>query len=131
MLVKKIKYVDYKGNEREEDFYFNLSKAEIAEMELSHKGGLSEKIKRIIDEKDNTEIVKLFKDLIIKSYGVVSDDGKRFIKNEQVREEFVQSEAYSELFMELASDADAASNFVNGIIPKIDPIKQTETKKIN
>ena len=120
MLVKKVKYTDYKGNQREEELYFNLSKAEIAEMELSHKGGLSAKINRIVATQDGAEIITLFKELIIKSYGVVSDDGKRFIKNDQLREEFVQTEAYSELFMELASDADAASAFVNGIIPQVE-----------
>lgn len=120
MLVKKVSYTDYNGVKREEEFRFNLSKAEVAEMELSHKGGLSAKIDRIVAAEDGEEIIKLFKELIIKSYGVVSDDGKRFIKNDQLREEFLQTEAYSELFMELASDADAASTFVNGIIPKVE-----------
>lgn len=120
MLVKKVKYTDYKGVKREEDFYFNLNKAEIAEMELSHSGGLSEKIKRIVATESSSEIISLFKELIVKSYGVISDDGKRFIKTEKLREEFTQTEAYSELFMELASDADLASEFVNGIIPQVD-----------
>jgi hypothetical protein len=123
MLVKKVSYTDYKGVKREEELYFNLSKAEVAEMELSHKGGLSAKINRIVATEDGEEIIKLFKELIIKSYGVVSDDGKRFIKNDQLREEFLQTEAYSELFMELASDADAASAFVNGIIPQVESNK--------
>lgn len=123
MLVKKVSYTDYKGVKREEELYFNLSKAEVAEMELSHKGGLSAKINRIVATEDGEEIIKLFKELIIKSYGVVSDDGKRFIKNDQLREEFLQTEAYSELFMELASDADAASAFVNGIIPPVESKK--------
>jgi hypothetical protein len=125
MLVKKINYTDYKGVKREEELYFNLSKAEVAEMELSHAGGLSEKIKRIVATQDGAEIISLFKDLIVRAYGVVSDDGKRFIKNDKLREEFLQTEAYSELFMELASDADAASKFVNGIIPQIDSVKKS------
>jgi len=125
MLVKKVTYTDYKGVERTEELYFNLTKAEVAEMELSHTGGLSEHIKKIISAQDGGQIISLFKELILKSYGVVSDDGKRFIKNEQLREEFSQTEAYSDLFMELASDADAASAFVNGIIPKVDaPVKK-------
>jgi hypothetical protein len=128
MLVKKVKYTDYKGNQREEELYFNLSKAEVAEMELSHQGGLSEKINRIVATQDSKEIIELFKDLIVKSYGVVSDDGRRFIKNDQLREEFVQTEAYSELFMELASDADEAAKFVNGIIPQVENKKQVTTK---
>jgi hypothetical protein len=125
MLVKKINYTDYKGVKREEELYFNLSKAEVAEMELSHAGGLSEKIKRIVATQDGAEIISLFKDLIVRAYGVVSDDGKRFIKNDKLREEFLQTEAYSELFMELASDADAASKFVNGIIPQVDSVKKS------
>ena len=119
MLVKKVGYTDYKGVKREDELYFNLSKAEVAEMELSHEGGLSAKIERIVATQNGGEIIALFKDLIIKSYGTISDDGKRFIKNDKLREEFLQTEAYSELFMELASDADAASAFVNGIIPQV------------
>jgi len=119
MLVKKVGYTDYKGIKREDELYFNLSKAEVAEMELSHEGGLSAKIERIVATQNGGEIIALFKDLIIKSYGTISDDGKRFIKNDKLREEFLQTEAYSELFMELASDADAASAFVNGIIPQV------------
>lgn len=127
MLVKKIGYTDYKGNKREEELYFNLSKAEVSEMELSHSGGLSEKIKRIVATQDGAEIISLFKELITKSYGIVSDDGRRFIKSEELRNEFLQTEAYSDLFMELASDADAASAFVNGIIPQMEdpkPVKK-------
>lgn len=127
MLVKKVVYTDYKGVKREEELYFNLSKAEVAEMELSHDGGLSEHIKKIVAAQSGKDIIALFKDLIIKSYGVISDDGKRFIKNDKLREEFVQTEAYSDLFMELASDADAASAFVNGIIPQVE--NKVETKK--
>jgi hypothetical protein len=127
MLVKKVTYTDYKGVKREEELYFNLSKAEVAEMELSHDGGLSEHIKKIVSAQSGKDIITLFKDLIIKSYGVISDDGKRFIKNDKLREEFVQTEAYSDLFMELASDADAASAFVNGIIPQVE--NKVETKK--
>lgn len=129
MIVKKVKYTDYKGNEREESLHFNLTKAEVAEMELSHSGGLSEKINRIIAAKDGSEIIALFKDLIIRSYGVVSDDGRRFIKNDQLREEFIQTEGYSNLFIELAMDADAASDFVKGIIPQVDGVNQIQNKQ--
>ena len=118
MIKKTINYVDYDGNNRTEDFYFNLSKAEIAEMELSTTGGLSEKIKRIVESKDQAEIVKEFKTIIAKSYGIKSKDGKRFIKSKELTEEFMQTEAYSELFMELATNVDAASSFIQGIIPK-------------
>lgn len=117
MLKKTITYTDYNGNERKEDFYFNLTQAEIMEMEMSTSGGLAEMIQRIVDAQDAPAIIKIFKDLVLKAYGIKSPDGKRFIKNDEVREEFAQTEAYSILFMELATDADAASKFVNGIIP--------------
>ena len=117
MLKKVISYTDYDGNERKETFYFNLSKAEIAEMELSTSGGLAQSIQRVIDTQDNPKIVAIFKDLILRSYGEKSPDGKRFIKSKELSEGFSQTEAYSELFIELASNADAASAFINGIIP--------------
>lgn len=118
MLKKTITYNDYNGVERTEDFYFNLSKAEIIEMELSVAGGLVETIQRIVDAKDTPAIVKLFKDLVFKAYGEKSLDGKRFMKSEELSIAFSQTEAYSQLFMELATNDKAASDFVNGIIPK-------------
>lgn len=118
MLKKTIKYIDYNGSERTEDFYFNLSKAEIMEMEMSTTGGLTEMISKIVATQDAPAIIKIFKDLVLRAYGEKSPDGKRFIKSEEISTAFAQSEAYSNLFMELAFDADAASNFVNGIIPK-------------
>lgn len=117
MIKKTISYTDFNGVERKEDFYFNLTKAEVMELELSTKGGLAEMIQRIVAAQDQPAIIKVFKDLIIKAYGVKSPDGKRFIKNQEVVDEFVQTEAFSELFMELATDADAAAKFVNGIVP--------------
>lgn len=118
MLKKTIKYTDYDGNEREEDFYFNLNKAEVTEMELSKQGGLSEYIKRIVAAQDAPSLVELFKELICKSYGEKSLDGKRFVKSKELTEEFTQTEAYAELFVELASNAEEATKFVNGIMPK-------------
>lgn len=117
MLKKRISYTDYNGNKREEDFYFNLTKAEIMEMQMSTNGGLTEMINHIIDTQDAPSIIKVFKEIIMKAYGEKSPDGKRFIKNEELSQAFSQTEAYSELFMELATDSDAASKFVNGIIP--------------
>lgn len=117
MLKKTITYNDYNGVERTEDFYFNLSKAEIMEMEMSTTGGLAEMINRIVAAQDAPAIIKVFKDLVLKAYGVKSADGKRFIKSEELSTEFSQTEAYSILFMELATDADKASEFVNGIVP--------------
>ena len=118
MLKKTIKYVDYNGETREEDFYFNLSRAEVTEMELSKEGGMSEYIKKISATQNGPELIKLFKEIIIKSYGEKSLDGKRFIKNKELTEAFTQTEAYSELFVELASNADEAVKFINGIMPK-------------
>ena len=120
MLKKTITYTDYDGNERTEDFYFNLTKAEVAEMEMSYTGGMEKMLKKIVAEKDSKRIVEIFKDLILRSYGEKSADGKRFIKNQELRDAFAQTEAYSELFMELATDAEAAAAFVNGILPKIE-----------
>ena len=117
MIKKTITYTDYNGVERKEDFWFNLTKAEIMEMELSTSGGLAETIKRIVDTQDAPKLIKIFKELILKSYGQKSLDGKRFIKSKELSEEFAQTEAYSILFMELATNADEASKFVNGIVP--------------
>lgn len=118
MLKKTITYIDYNGNERTEDHYFNLSKAEIMEMEMSTTGGLAEMIQKIVAAQDAPAIIKVFKDLILKAYGEKSADGKRFIKSDEISTAFSQTEAYSQLFMELATDADAAASFVNGIVPK-------------
>lgn len=117
MLKKSITYTDYNGVERTEDYYFNLSKAELSEMELSINGGMTEMLKQIVNSRDNAEIVKIFKTMILKSYGEKSVDGKRFIKSDEARTAFEQTEAYSELFMELLSSEDKAVEFVNGIIP--------------
>ena len=120
MLKKTFTYTDYNGVERTEDHYFNLSKAELMEMELSTTGGLAEMINKIVAAQDAPQIVKLFKDLVLKAYGQKSADGRRFIKSKELSDEFAQTEAYSQLFMELATDADAASKFVNGIVPAMD-----------
>ena len=117
MLKKTITYVDYNGMERTEDFYFNLSKAEVAEMELSVQGGFSKMLEEIVASKDNVQIVNLFKQMVLKSYGEKSPDGRRFIKSDEIAQAFAQTEAYSEIFMELALDEKKAADFVNGIMP--------------
>lgn len=117
MLKKTITYTDYNGTERKEDFYFNLTKAEVMEMEMSTAGGLTEMINRIVAAQDAPTIMDIFKKLILKAYGEKSLDGKRFIKSDEISTAFSQTEAYSQLFMELATDADEASKFVNGIVP--------------
>lgn len=118
MIKETIKYTDYNGNELVEDFYFNLSKSEIAEMELSYPNGLADHITKMTQSNNGAEIIKIFKELILSSYGRKSDDGKRFIKSDEEAKAFSQTEAYSELFMKLATNADAAAEFVNGIVPK-------------
>lgn len=117
MVVEKIKYTDFNGLEREEEFMFNLTEAEITEMELTTDGGLSDSIKKIIAAQDTPQIIKVFKMLLLKSYGEKSADGRRFVKSEKLSEEFSQTNAYSQLFMKLATDDKAAVAFINGIMP--------------
>jgi len=118
MYVKEMEYTDFNGVTRKEKFYFNLTKAEILDMELGKAGGLTEYIKKIIEAQDTPTIMALFKSLLLKSYGVKSDDGRRFIKNDQVREEFEQTQAFSDLYMLLALNDEEASRFVNAIVPE-------------
>ena len=118
MLKLKRTYNDYNGASRTEDFYFNLTQAEVTEMELSVDGGLVEMINRIVAAQDGKQIIAVFKDVILRAYGEKSPDGKRFIKSQELRDAFAQTEAYSDLFMELATDAEAAARFINGIIPQ-------------
>lgn len=128
MLKKTITYTDYNNVERKEDFYFNLSKAEVVEMEAGTVGGLAQMIDKIVAAQDTPSIIKLFKELILKAYGEKSADGKRFIKSPELAEAFSQTEAYTNLFMELATDANAAAEFVNGISPVDIPKDQIEAK---
>ena len=117
MLKKTVTYTDYFGVERTEDFYFNLNKAEITEMELTKEGGLTNHLEKIISTKNASELILYFKEIILKAYGEKSADGRRFVKSQELSDAFSQTEAFVEIFMELASDADAAAEFVNGIIP--------------
>lgn len=122
MLKKTITFIDYDGNERTEDHYFNLSKAEVIEMELGESGGLSKTLEKIVAEQDNVKLMKYFKSIILKSYGEKTADGRRFIKSPELSEAFTQTEAYSELFMELM-DSEKMAEFVNGIIPNTESDK--------
>lgn len=131
MLKKLIEYTDYNGKQRKENFYFSLNKAELMEMELGTVGGMQNLIQLIIDKQDIPEIIKAFKMIILKSYGEKSADGVRFVKSDELSAAFSQTEAYSNLFMELISDADAAATFINGIVPadlarKPEELKATE-----
>lgn len=121
MLKKTITYNDYNGVERTEDLYFNLSEAELMEMEMSTTGGLADMLNKIVAAKDLPALVTFFKSLVLKAYGEKSADGKRFIKTDKdgtsLSSAFAETEAYSIIFMELATDDVTAANFVNGIIP--------------
>lgn len=117
MIKETRTYTDYNGVQRTEDFYFNLNKAELVEMQYSVDGGFAETLQKIIDAQETTELIKIFKELVLKAYGKKSLDGRRFEKSEEISREFAQTEAYSDLFMELATDADKASKFINGILP--------------
>lgn len=128
MIKKTMTYIDYNGNERTEDFYFNLSKAELTRMEMSINGGLAERINRIVAAQDVPAIIEVFEDLIQKSYGIKTLDGRGFVKKKEDLEAFMATEAYSDLFMELATDSAKASEFINGVIPA-NLAKQLEAAK--
>lgn len=118
MIKKTITFTDFNGEEHTEDFYFNLSKAELVKLELSGAGNsFSDQVQNIIKANNGAQIIKAFELILEKSYGVRSEDGARFIKNDQVWSEFVTSNAYTELFSELLVDADSAASFINGIVP--------------
>lgn len=117
MLKKTVTYIDYNGEERTETCLFNLNRAEVLDMQMTTIGGYTEKLQALIDAKNTVELYRLFKDLVLRSYGVVSEDGKRFIKSDKLREEFEQTEAYVTIYMELATNTDKAIEFINGITP--------------
>jgi hypothetical protein len=117
MLKKTIKYLDFNGNEQEDTYYFNLAKAELVELEVQYKAGFGETLQRLVEANDQKALIAEFKSLILLSYGVKSDDGKRFIKNDELRAEFSQTAAYQEMFMELAFNDGAAADFIKGIVP--------------
>ena len=119
MLKKTMTTVDFGGTERTEDYYFNLTNAEIMEMQLCTDGGFVETVKKIVEAKNQLELTRLFKKIICASYGVLSPDGRKFVKNQQVLDDFMATQAYSDLYIELLSgDGKAAEDFVNGILPK-------------
>lgn len=118
MLKKTITYTDYNGKTRTEDFWFHLTEAELTMYNMSHDGGMEARLKRIISTEKASEIMEVFEDILKRSYGVKSDDGRRFIKNDEVYNEFRETEAYSKIFMELCTNAKAAAEFAEGIMPR-------------
>lgn len=129
MLVKTITYTDYNGVSRTEDFYFNLSRPEIIEMEYSPEGSLTEMIEKLVSPADTPTIIRLIKDFILKSYGEKSQDGKRLVKSPELAMAFSQTEAYTQLFMELVTDSQKASDFINGVLPTLTPEQKAQIKK--
>lgn len=121
MLKKTISYTDYNGIERKEDFYFNLNKAELMEMEMGTQGGLAEMLQKMVSTQDVPSIMKIFKDIVLKAYGEKSADGKQFMKKDAfgnpLSRNFEQTEAYSVLFMELIANDETMAAFINGIVP--------------
>lgn len=122
MFCKKIKYVDFNDVEREEEFWFHFSKAELLERQMSEYGGFDKTVDAIIKSEDTPKLVKIFKEFILKAYGVKSSDGRRFIKEDEngrpLWKDFVETQAYSDYFMLLATDDKAAAEFVNGVMPR-------------
>lgn len=117
MLKRDITYKNFDGTEVTDTFYFHLSRTELMDLELSYQGGLEATIRRIIETKDLKSLIEEFKKVILASYGVKSEDGKRFIKTDELRKEFTQTAAYDALFFELATNAEIAAEFINGIVP--------------
>lgn len=122
-------YTDYNGVSRTEDFYFNLSRPEIIEMEYSPDGSLTEMIEKLVSPADTPTIIRLIKDFILKSYGEKSPDGKRLVKSPELATAFSQTEAYTQLFMELVTDSQKASDFINGVLPTLTPEQKAQIKK--
>lgn len=130
MYKTTVKYTDFNGQEREEQLYFNLSKSEMMEMELSTQAGVEEMLRMMIATKDNAKIVQTYKDMILKSYGIKSEDGTRFIKTKELREAFEQSAAYDQLFMDLISDTNKQVEFINGVVAGVNMPEMDEKEAI-
>lgn len=131
MYKKTITYKDFNGTERTEDFYFHLKQSTLARMELLEEKGLVEYLEDIVKAMDRKKLVATFDDIIRKSYGVKSEDGRRFIQNDQVYEEFTETEAYSKFFMELITDDEEAARFINGIMPELPQDHNESEKNVN
>lgn len=133
MLKKTIKFKDLDGNQLEEDFYFNISKAELAEMEIAEArhGGMSAVLQKIIDEEDGKKVIELLNEIIKTAYGVRSDDNRKFIKNDEVWEDFYHTDAHSELLFELYSNPTEAAAFMRGVVPPELSEKMDDTSNLS
>lgn len=118
MIKKTVTYKDLNGKERTETFYFHYFESEIMDMEMSEEGGLAERIQRIIDAKDQASLLKVIKKFVVDAYGIKSDDGRRFIKSQEVKDAFVECPAYSKIYMELLTNDELAAEFVNKVVPE-------------
>ena len=116
MYRKRVKYKDYLGQDREEIFDFNLSDSEIMELEADYEGSITKMIAKLSKKNDHADVIKIMKKIVLMSYGVISEDGRRFIKNDEVRDAFYQTEAYSAIFTELATNDVKAAEFFERII---------------
>lgn len=125
MLTQTITYTDYDGVERTEEFRFNLTRAEITEMEYTYPGGLAEEMERVLKSNDQNKLFILFKDIIAKSYGEKSQDGRRFMKSPELSQAFFETPAYDQLYMKITTDAHFAAEFVKGILP-LDTVPENE-----
>lgn len=128
MLVKTITYTDFDDNTRTEDFHFNLTKAEVMEMEMREAGGMAKMLERIVREQDSEKIIENFKAIILKAYGEKSADGRRFVKSKELSEAFSQTNAFNDLAVELYTNAEAAAAFINAIIPQVQEQTLTPVK---
>lgn len=119
MFKTTINYVDFDGVSREEDLYFNLTKMEMMDLELSVEGGFSNKLQELLNNNNSFEMFEIIKTFINKSYGVKSDDGRKFIKNDEVLNDFLQSAVYDEFVTSLITNEDNMNSFIIGIMPPI------------
>lgn len=124
MYTYSLKYKDFLGNEREEEFFFNMEPSELADWHFGREGGMDKHIEKIMKAKDRPELIRLFRELVDKSYGVLTDDGRYFRKNPEYLSEFKSTRAYSEIYLALASDAKLASEFIKGVMPTDDELQR-------
>jgi hypothetical protein len=130
MLTRTINYTDFNGNQQSDIYHFNLTKTELATLEASYEGGIEQRIQAIVNANDRKALIDEFQKIILAAYGEKSEDGKRFVKTDELREIFTQTAAYDALFMELASDEDAAAAFIKGVLPQDLGVQQDQDKPL-